>query len=60
MSNWYIDYHQALQLRLLGSFLVFAVLLPGVYLLVTAGSRLAKRVTWRVAPRTRISRGYET
>ena len=60
MSNWYVDYHQALQLRLLGLFLVFGILWPAVCLMVIASSKVAKHVTWRGAPRERIPRGYET
>jgi hypothetical protein len=60
MSNWYLDYHHALQLRLLGLALVFGVLWPGLCLLVIAGSRLARRVTWRPELRPRVPRGYET
>jgi hypothetical protein len=60
MSNWFIEYHDALQLRLLGLVLVFGVLWPAACLLVTAASRLATHATSRAPSGPRIPRGLET
>jgi hypothetical protein len=44
MNNWLIDYHHALQLRLLGLLITFGVVIPSLCLLVAAGRSLAKRL----------------
>jgi hypothetical protein len=44
MNNWLIDYHHALQLRLLGLLIIFGVLFPALCLLVAVGRGLAKRL----------------
>jgi hypothetical protein len=48
MNNWLIDYHHALQLRLLGLVVIFGVVFPVLCLLATAGHRMAKRFAARV------------
>jgi hypothetical protein len=47
MSNWFTNYHQALQLRALSLIVVFGALCPGLGLLVLAGRRLTGRLTRR-------------
>jgi hypothetical protein len=44
MNNWLIDYHHALQLRLLGLLIVFGIVFPVLCLLVAAVRSLAKRL----------------
>jgi hypothetical protein len=52
MSNWYIDYHRALELRLLGIGVMFGIVWPILLLLVTGARRLA----WHLA---RLAHGGE-
>ena len=42
MENWLIDYHHALQLRLLGLLFFFGIVFPALCLVLAAGRRLAK------------------
>jgi hypothetical protein len=44
MNNWLIDYHHALQLRLLGLLVMLGIVFPALCLLVAAGRTLAKRL----------------
>jgi HAMP domain-containing protein len=44
MNNWLIDYHHALQLRLLGLLIIFGIVFPALCLLVATGRTLAKRL----------------
>jgi hypothetical protein len=48
-NNWLIDYHHALQLRLLGLLIIFGVIFPGLCLLLAAGRGMAQRVVRRAA-----------
>jgi hypothetical protein len=43
MNNWLIDYHHALQIRLLGLLVIFGVVFPVLCVLATAGHGMAKR-----------------
>lgn len=55
MSHWQIDYHYALQLRMLGLAVVFGLVLPGLYALAV----LARGMIRKLAPRVRTG-GYRS
>jgi hypothetical protein len=57
MNNWLIDYHHALQLRLLGLLVIFGVVFPALCLLVAVGRGLAKRLAQGAEYSTRSPQG---
>jgi HAMP domain-containing protein len=47
-NNWFLDYHLALQFRLLGLVVIFGVVCPALCALVGAGRLLARLIARRV------------
>jgi hypothetical protein len=57
MSNWYSPYHEALLVRLLSLALIFGVLWPVLWMLLSIGFRLARRFIRHIGPNTRPRQG---
>jgi hypothetical protein len=47
-NNWLLDYHHALQFRLLGLMVIFGIVLPALCALIGAGRLLARLIARRI------------
>ena len=55
MGNWHSFYHEALLVRLMSMAIIFVVLVPVLWMLLSNGFRLVTRFARRIGQHTRLA-----